>query len=472
MRIVRRAVLLAALFAGCDEEHGECEARADCEDGHQCFYDEGAGLGRCVVAREAGDPDPALRWFDDPEPRDLVFVIDDGPTMAEPQRRLVESLAPWIDEMALHRMDLRIGVTTAHVGHPACSPQGAEHGRFVTTSCLDRLGDFVAPDGTDHRELCTDRCEHDTAELGLVDAPWIEAAELPPGVTLHDALSCVLPQGVRGCTIGAPLEAIRLVIKRAFTDTEDAFGFIRPFALRVLMVTDGNDCSATNDPPFDTWWLQRDEPLERACWDTGTTCSGDGHPFETCEPAQTEGPLHPLTRYDDLLGGYGDPSIVALAGVPEDASDAVVYSLDGDASFVERHGIAPGCTDDAIAAAPPVRLLEHPADTASICADDYSPVLLSHLGGIGSGMCLPECVGESPFSEIAFEHSDGRVVEVPPCEGDDPHVTVPAGAPACHRSRLNPDACGSQRPREVLLLPADPRAPGAFLLRPILRACP
>src|SRR5690606_13757870 len=117
--------------------------------------------------------------------------------------------------------DYRIAVTTTDTGGWGCS--GGREGHFSTTSCLDRHDDFVKGDVDVFELACAANCSLTTEQLGIVPTaieaggeavarPWIESysgiGNLPDGVTALEAFQCLAPQGISGCGLERPLEAM------------------------------------------------------------------------------------------------------------------------------------------------------------------------------------------------------------------------------------------------------------------------
>src|SRR5690606_2543917 len=151
--------------------------------------------------------------------------------------------------LAAAGVSVRIGVTTTDNGNPRCPKADTtpEAGALVASSCIERaaLGDFKY-NGTDPpldvTSVCTDFCERTSGMLGITQ-PWIEfegaTANLADGVTVADALKCVLPQGISGCGFESQLESMYKAIARADTEGDPSFGFLRELAiLGVVVVTD------------------------------------------------------------------------------------------------------------------------------------------------------------------------------------------------------------------------------------------
>lgn len=180
-------------------------------------------------ARPAGDfPDAAPAESCDK--MDILFVIDDSGSMADEQGNLAANFPGFISVLdsltttAGTPIDYRVGVTTTG----------------VTKSWSITIPGFPpipgGQDGADGR-LLTSGCAMPA------DRPWLERSD--PDVA--GAFSCVALVGDTGPAEEMPLEAARLALGDRIADGSNA-GFVRDDALLALVVlTDENDCSRTDD---------------------------------------------------------------------------------------------------------------------------------------------------------------------------------------------------------------------------------
>lgn len=424
----------------------ECHTMIDCAAMQHCLIDGDSGAGRCVDVPGREDP-RSVRVFVEPPRTDVLLVVDDGPDSAALQARLVASFDVLVQRAREQGNDVRVAVTTTSMSDALCEPEhGAVRGAFGAQSCLDRLDDFIGPDGTDARALCTDRCEYTTEQLGLSPArPWLGLLDLPAGVEPAAALACLVPQGISGCARGAPLEAVELARRRSDQEGEPEHGFFRVGeAGHAVVLTDGVDCSLTDTglaafDPEGTRALWSDPEADAAtlavCWNAGVECQGDASGYDDCaavdrgldgEPisGDTEPVLESIERYEYAAS---ELTIHVVAGVPAGSSEPV-YSAVGDPVALLEHGIDPGCTDAELAALPPVRLRELAAELASVCAPDYAE-LLGRLP-VDEPLCVRPCAAAA--LEVRYEAPGEAPVVVPECEVQDRAFVVPGDAPACH----------------------------------------
>lgn len=357
---------------------------------------------------------------------DILVVVDGSIGAAGAQSRLAAGLEQLVAELdaSENPLDYRIAVTTTDMGPPACDPSVTtpERGRFVASSCRERLVDFTDADGVDFRSVCTDGCGLEQIErvptmvAGEAEPTlraWFESdagqLNLAADVDPLEALRCMAMVGVAGCRFESPLAAIEAALLGSDDPTSPNFGFFRPTSRwAFVIVSDAVDCSWTDVglPIFDpaaerAFWSDplASAPTPAVCWNAGTDCpSFDG--VRACEPAgydvhgdPTGWPdrvvLQPTTHFGDLVGNYnGHTDFVLFSGLALDGE--VVYAEAEDPEFQLEHGIGPGCDDQAgTVALPPVRSLEflrevrdlgdaeqYVAEHAtSICAPDFGPPL-------------------------------------------------------------------------------------------------
>jgi hypothetical protein len=363
---------------------------------------------------------------------DILFVIDNTSSMGEEQGKLARSIGQLVDPLEQRSIDYRIGVTTTDRGNPWCNTS-PENGALVLSTCRSRLDEFSYHEGPDAREeACTDICAHETIAIEQTSTeidptskrrPWVESiggeTNLRDDIPVAEALACLLPQGIHGCTFEQPMESMYTAIQRFFLEWEESYGFMREAAhLAVIFVTDEVDCS--HDPAHEiiflpegnrVFWSDPDAayPTSAVCWNAGVTCAGGPGTYEACRAANknelgelapaSDAVMRPVSRYVGLLQGIEDEKLAqssasvligTITGVPEGYADGadLVYQ-DGDAEEQYDWGIGPGCESEAGIAFPPVRLREvsEPFEIGernlySICAPTYDTALSSIAAAI------------------------------------------------------------------------------------------
>jgi hypothetical protein len=367
---------------------------------------------------------------------DVLFMIDDSGSMAEKQLALAANLDAFIEVLEKADMSYRIAFTTSDNGNPLCPThvKAPEGGRFVLSSCRERLDHFVFPtippvDATD--AACLDICPHESIAITPTTTnhdstsmarPWIERIDgetnLPAGMSVVEALRCFAPMGVAGCGYEEQLESVYKALRRAEDPTQQEYGFLRDDAtLAIVLVTDEADGSYNRAPygnfgPYDpdgnkVFWSDSSAnfPTSAVSWNAGVECLGSGSPYTDCQPqhhdidgnvisaaqAPTSAVLHPVSRYTSLLDAYAATGkrvvVLGMLGVPpgyESGTPLVYRDAPEHPDFMLSFGIGPGCESPLSLpgmepyeafAVPPVRQREFvesfPGKIYSICEADY-----------------------------------------------------------------------------------------------------
>lgn len=329
-----------------DSENPETEEESGCSEACVDLPDEGDGDGE---AESEGDGDGDSWNCEDTNScdwLDLLIVVDSSSTMAEEQLNVARNFAaiPEFIDQILHPEDgeriytnIHIMVTSADVGHALCEGSPTP-GAPVSSACLDRLDDFVLGEGDsalDLSEACTSVCPDPIAPNGDY-IRYDEQGTNVPGNDIGKALSCLGPQGVRGCEYEAPLEAMLAALDPEAPWNQGPEPFLREHAptLGIMLITDEPDCSTTpegmaafTDPANDADWEVDPQtgmkaPSSAICWNAGSECGAlnmDGQ-YPGCE-LEDSGVLYPVSRYiDDLRARFEDPRrtviMLPVVGVP------------------------------------------------------------------------------------------------------------------------------------------------------------
>jgi hypothetical protein len=379
---------------------------------------------------------------------DILVVMDNSGSMGEKQAafsRSVQVLVDALEDPAV-AADYRIAVTTTDNGNPWCPMTGPEAGSFVYSSCVDRLPDFINQSGENDvsQIACIDHCALDSGALGIngTGSPWLEGgaggSNLPAGISVGDALRCLLPQGINGCGFESPLESLNKSLIRTDTQSDTAFGFLRDEAtLAVLVVTDEADCSYNNSwqsifltEGNQVFWHPDsvNYPTSAVCWNAGTQCVEDGSGGYDCVPASydvngvqipegdpattDDAVLLPMERYISRLQGLEDEKAVLqpgreivvglLAGVA--GAGAPIYADSPDADFMRNFGIGPGCSGALPGSTPCL----NDADCVGIGVQVCGP----------SGACVVETSAVPPVRLYALAEAFGGSNAYSICEND------------------------------------------------------
>ncbi|MEX1366848.1 MAG: VWA domain-containing protein [Nannocystaceae bacterium] len=388
---------------------------------------------------------------------DILFVIDNSGSMGEEQATLAANFGSFIGVLERPEVEAnyRIGVTTTDNGNPWCQGSGPEAGQLRLSSCRSREPEFTfagAQTIEAFDEACADVCPEQWSAIDVQPTvtdldpeakvrPWLESIEgrtnLPEGLSTTQAFQCFGPQGINGCGFESHLESMWKALRRAQTEDEASYGFVRDNAiLSIVHVTDEADCSYNDD--FDTiflpegnrvFWSDPDAPAPSSavCWNAGVACTGSGT-YEECHSVNldvdgnevTSDPeanavLRPIERYTSFVQGFEDNKqrinaeqevlIAIIGGVNTDGTITYQDALT-DPQFQSDFGVGPGCSSTAGEAVPPVRLAEFArqfqvgdaGNMFSICDDNYSPALEAIAEAIADQVrpsCMPACVQDT-----------------------------------------------------------------------------
>ena len=301
---------------------------------------------------DGGPGDDTAKWID------LLFVIDNSGSMGEEQANLARNFPNLIQKLrelqsdtgdGNANVDVNIMLTTTDLGNTRCSGTTPEGGDPVITGCNEKIdeGDFDAiGDIPDASQACTDVCEKDV--LITDERPYIHFLSTNHNVDDVDpkdvngdgtedgpvaqALACLGPQGIQGCGLESPLEAMMQALDPNAAHNTDDKPFIRDGAmLAIVILTDEADCSIdedlhpevfADDGGKDFWEVNPATDAKgmtsAICWNAGVECSGTS-PYD-CE--SREDPLRPLTRYTKYLNYLIDDKdkevvMLGIVGVPK-----------------------------------------------------------------------------------------------------------------------------------------------------------
>ncbi len=341
---------------------------------------------------------------------DILFVIDNSGSMGEEQKGLADAIDSLVDGLDLiDGVNYRIGITTTDNGNPVCgNSTSPEAGGLQLSSCLGRSSQFIFNGNppADAAATCTDICTHQDSDISVIPTvvegddvprarPWIEGGAGGTnisGVSLGEALRCVMPQGIAGCGFESPLESAYKAVLRSQSAAEQQFAFFRPDAHMVLVfVTDETDCSHNNEyksiflpeasggnPIF---WTDptAPQPTSAVCWNAGVACTGNPAGYDECHAVNrdidgnTDVPdeqavLRPPSRYVEFFDAIRQEKLAAhgtsvfmfgLVGVPTGyPAVPIPYAPSSDPGRQADFGIGYGCESSNGGALPPVRQLE------------------------------------------------------------------------------------------------------------------
>ncbi len=361
---------------------------------------------------------------------DLLFVIDNSGSMAGEQANLRASFPALMAELRNTNSglpNLHIGVTTTDLGTGMfqityCEQVGGEAGNLVTGSCTNPSGaPYIIdvepepceitrePDNTCTSHTCTQSdCMHELATTIVEDATTgCPRCRNFSGETLEEVFSCIASLGTMGCTFEQPLEAM---YKALDSSNSANTGFVRDAAnLAVILITDEDDCSASDPQLFDSSQTDLDSTLgplsSYRCFEFGVTCDinsrtqpGDR---QDCVPREdAEALLHPISRYSQFLRSLKYPEqllLAAIAGPVTPSDSGIGHNVVVDEDPESNPQVQYSCSTTSDSAVPAIRIFNLIAELnsetdldawayTSICADDYTPFLAGVGDRIRSGL--------------------------------------------------------------------------------------
>lgn len=383
---------------------------------------------------------------------DLLFVVNNTETMDSRQLALQQAFADLQSHLEFAEgglPDLHVGVVSTDLGT----------GTWAVDGCMDG-GDGAALQNKPRIAGCqapTERFLSDYSDGTGRDTNFGEQ-------NLTDAFACISQLGTSGCTFEQPLEAMYRALDGDQTAND---GFLRPgAALGVVIITDEDDCSVTNDEFFDPRIDGSTKVSKFRCFEQGVICGGDDVRLEGeysgCEPKPDSAYIPNTTKYADFVSGLKlDPENVIVTGMIGTASlIEVQVNVDNQPQLV------PACRDDAGEPAyPAVRLQAFLDETGG---GELSPLCsnrpLSALSGTARRLrkvmgthCLdgdlldvdPDTYGLQPDCRVYDQYPDGSRTAVPQCSSPynpEESVEVP-----CYAIKTGPAECGDFMPHQLAL---------------------
>ncbi|MDC0720537.1 hypothetical protein [Nannocystis bainbridge] len=373
---------------------------------------------------------------------DLLFVIDNSAGMADEQKNLVAALPHLVTR--LRQLvgedgvpvgpDVHVMVTTTDMDHPLCAPFAKPDyfpamGAPIATACAERLERFtgLGPNVPSRPDVCLDACPE--GQFEVPSDPFVHftpegdnVLEGGDGDKVIRALQCIMPQGIDGCGIESPLEAMLQALDPSAAWNTAPEPFLRPgAALAIVLVSDETDCSAldlrhfdpknVDDPEFNVFWEDsqgvpgnKSEPTSAVCWNASMTCE-DSDPdlaYDSCVPEE-KGVLQPISRYTellvDVLGGVEDKPVhmLVVTGIPLTGIGDLVHRgwapedlLPGEFDSPEQlefdYGIGPGCSSEATGHGLPPGRIRQLCEALDVADDPGTP------GDEGRSRCCFESV--------------------------------------------------------------------------------
>lgn len=381
---------------------------------------------------------------------DLLFVIDDSPSMADKQAALAAAFPHMID--VLSQLDdglpnLHIGVVTSDMGTSASeTPPGPTIGSVGAGGCSGRGKNGALQ----------------MAQTTTDGASFLVDIELPDGTRqrnyegeLRDAFTANARVGATGCGFEQHLSAMA----RALDGTNP--GFLRPEAnLAVIILADEDDCSARDASVFgpDSGPLG---PLQSfRCFRYGTICDEDTNtPGDKthCRSAEASPVIDPVEPYiDRVIAIKGDERRVMVGVIAGNTAPTTVELRSPPGGGPDQLAIAHSCTIDypetgPAVADPAIRLktfiegFPGRATFTSVCSPDLSAPL-QEIGTTAKRMMGDPCLDSSQLADVSAEPGVQPSCEVVDIADSAPTATTSlatcaSGAADCYEIVADAAAC-------------------------------
>lgn len=307
---------------------------------------------------------------------DLLFMIDDSPSMAEEQANLARNFPRLIEALATLPAgfpDLHLGVVSSDLGTGSSNLGGA---------CGTSVGDRGALQVREGCGLDPNAGRYLVSEAGGTITNFTG--------DIAEVFACLATLGTSGCGFEHQLQSVRLALSGFVSENQ---GFLRPDAhLAVVFITDEDDCSAPADSTMYSGFV-KDVDSSLRCSLAGHLCGGAPPPMEVyatplsnCQAASDGGgQLIPVRTFIDEMRRLRTQSVSVsvIAGWPDDPAGAT-YGIGYDASSLLPAGSlasVPICQSSNGEAAVGLRLKQlvdafgAAGKIISICQDDFSDAM-------------------------------------------------------------------------------------------------
>ena len=377
---------------------------------------------------------------------DLLFVIDNSPSMADKQASLVASFPLMMDTLSTLQgglPNLHIGVVTSDMGTLGSADNGVPGptiGGGFPGGCVG-----VGDDGELQHEAPGVLTGSYIVDIGNTDGTRTQNYT----GELRDVFGQIATVGEDGCGFEQHLAAMRRAIENPAND-----GFLRPSAnLGVVILADEDDCSMTHSAmlaaPDDTLTEATLGPLQSfRCTRFGVTCDDGGVTTDdmntpglksSCHARSDSAYVEDVTPFVDFLSNVkSDPRMVMVAAIAGDPTPVgtVLAPLVGDGTPIPT--LANSCTFAGTGttpevADPAVRISQFVAGfpgrnaSESICNGDLSLPLMT------IGESAKQVIGDPCLTAVLADNSPAPGLQ-PLCEVRDGDGSDAATLPSCDDS--------------------------------------
>jgi hypothetical protein len=411
---------------------------------------------------------------------DILFEIDNSPSMAPEQANLVQNFSTFINVLKT----LPQGLPNVHIA-VVTSDMGAGQGAIPSNCRNPDMGNFVFQQRAAADAVCL------TAKLNP-GATFIES--LNGGTTnnfagdITDVFRCIAQVGVGGCGYESHLEAVRAALGDPTGDPAHDIparpvpqvnqGFLRPGAyLAIVFITNEEECSVPDDSTlFDSGDTSLG-PLSSRCFSHADVCDGQlvanylqqvvqGGPgttrtFQNCDTDDTtfyNDPRHamiPVPYYVNYFAHIKQsPTQVLLSGIIPPATPYGLF-FDGTSEIHAEQQLScptPGGTDEANVFGQPIPRLTKvlkafggqavgPPDV-SICDASYATAM-TLIGQKITQALQPQCLPTN-LAKTATGQYDCAVQtnNDPSCNSPDQSCPLPAWGDPRYTNLCSPPSTG------------------------------
>lgn len=316
---------------------------------------------------------PRVVATDTPVKLDLLFMIDDSPSMSEEQANLARNFPRLID--ALKKLpagfpDLHLGVVSSDMGAGAATLAGA---------CGNSLGDRGVLQVRGGCGLDPSKGRYLISQNGGTQNNF--------DGDIADVFACLAELGTSGCGFEHQLQSVRMALSGFVADNS---GFLRSDAhLAVVYITDEDDCSAPANTTLFEDFSDHSQDSSLRCSLAGHICNGKAPPaqvFSTplanCSAAPDGGgKLIPVSTFINEMKQLHTQSVSVsvIGGWPADAPSAnYAIGYDSSSSYPDLLTSLPICQSANGKAVVELRMKQFvdafgaAGQIVSICQDDFS----------------------------------------------------------------------------------------------------
>ncbi|HXI54760.1 MAG TPA: hypothetical protein VNO55_01790 [Polyangia bacterium] len=420
---------------------------------------------------------------------DVVFMIDNSPSMIEEQTNLIRNFPAFMQELQnatpAGTLDVHIGVISSDLGagdQATVCKAGGDNGTFQHQPRGNHGACKALPRGS-----------------FIIAGPGGNNFDGP----IEDVFSCIAELGTNGCGLEHQLASLRRALGGDPTTPMPAenAGFLRADArLGVVLISDEDDCSAP--PDTDLFTGERDKLTDRygalesyRCNEFGHLCGGSPPPrkvdvtLQDCESNETPStrliPVGDMVKFFHSLKPNASDLVVATITGPNMPYGTELSAPNELSGANERYvKIKPACSSANGTADPAVRLQQFTKAfgangiTRSICTDTFAQVMrdIAIIIAPSRNLCIDGRLVDSDTAQPGVQAD--CVVARPASSGAAPsaETVIPAcerngNAPPCWSVQANPTKCPAPASPESMEIKVDWGSAGPPSNAPLRYSC-